>query len=123
MSCWPPCPTCGVWHLRCIQGGGNPGSGGAFMTFDDVLDQVLELLQREGRVSYRALKLRFDINDDYIEGIKDELIYAKQLAVNEDNRVLVWAGEQVSAAPSPAPGMPALASAPATEPERVPLAY
>jgi hypothetical protein len=34
------------------------------MTFDDILAQVLELLQREGRVSYRALKLRFDINDD-----------------------------------------------------------
>ena len=49
------------------------------MTFDDVLAQALELLQREGRVSYRALKLRFDINDDYIEGIKDELIYAKKL--------------------------------------------
>jgi len=31
------------------------------MTFDAVLTQVLELLQREGRVSYRALKLRFDI--------------------------------------------------------------
>jgi hypothetical protein len=34
------------------------------MTFDAVLTQVLELLQREGRVSYRALKLRFDINDE-----------------------------------------------------------
>ena len=47
------------------------------MTFDEMLAQVLALLQREKRVSYRALKLRFDINDDYIEGIKDELIYAE----------------------------------------------
>ena len=62
------------------------------MTFDDILAQVLALLQREKRVSYRALKLRFDINDDYIEGIKDELIYAKKLAVDEENRVLVWTG-------------------------------
>ena len=62
------------------------------MTFDDILVQVLTLLQREGRVSYRALKLRFDINDDYIEGIKDELIYAKRLAVDEESRVLVWTG-------------------------------
>ena len=54
------------------------------MTFDDILAQVLELLQREGRVSYRALKLRFDINDDYIEGIKDELIYAKKLAMDKE---------------------------------------
>jgi hypothetical protein len=34
------------------------------MTFDAILAQVLDLLQREGRVSYRALKLRFNINDD-----------------------------------------------------------
>jgi class 3 adenylate cyclase len=62
------------------------------MTFDEVLAQVLALLQREKRLAYRALKLRFDINDDYIEGIKDELIYAKKLAVDEDNRVLIWTG-------------------------------
>jgi class 3 adenylate cyclase len=62
------------------------------MTFEEILAQVFELLQREKRVSYRALKLRFDINDDYIEGIKDELIYAKKLAVDEENRVLVWTG-------------------------------
>jgi hypothetical protein len=36
------------------------------MTFDEVLTQVLELLQRQGRVSYRALKRRFDLDDEYI---------------------------------------------------------
>src|SRR5215471_14629642 len=66
------------------------------MTFEEILAQHLELLQREKRVSYRALKLRFDINDDYIEGIKDELIYAKKLAVDEENRVLVWTGDMAS---------------------------
>jgi class 3 adenylate cyclase/predicted ATPase len=66
------------------------------MTFDAMLAQVLALLQREKRVSYRALKLRFAINDDYIEGIKDELIYAKKLAVDEENRVLVWTGDTAS---------------------------
>jgi predicted ATPase len=30
------------------------------MTFDEVLVQVLDLLQRQGRVSYRALKRRFE---------------------------------------------------------------
>jgi class 3 adenylate cyclase len=94
------------------------------MTFDDMLTQVLDLLQREERVSYRALKLRFDINDDYIEGLKDELIYAKKLAVDEGNRVLVWTGQQASAAaPSPASGISDLASAPAPEREREPLSY
>jgi hypothetical protein len=94
------------------------------MTFNEILAQVLGLLQREGRVSYRALKLRFDMNDDYIEGIKDELIYAKKLAVDEENRVLVWVGEQASAStPLPVPGAPETASAPAPDQEREPLSY
>ena len=93
------------------------------MTFDAILAQVLELLQRDGRVSYRALKVRFQLDDDLLEAVKDELIYAKKLAMDEDNRVLVWAGEQASAAPSLAPETPALAATLPTEQERVPLAY
>jgi hypothetical protein len=34
------------------------------MTFDELLARVLDLLRREGRVSYRALKRRFDLDDD-----------------------------------------------------------
>jgi len=63
------------------------------MTFDEILAQVLELLQREGRVSYRALKIRFSLDDEYLEGLKDELIMAKRLAVDEEGKVLVWVGE------------------------------
>ena len=48
------------------------------MTFDEMLAQVLALLQREKRVSYRALKRRFDLDDDALEDVKDELIYAKK---------------------------------------------
>src|SRR5712691_948245 len=81
------------------------------MTFDETLARVLELLQREGRVSYRALRRRFDLDEEYLEELKDELIQEKQLAVDEDGAVLVWMGDT---APSPVP-MPA--------PERVPLAY
>ena len=36
------------------------------MTFDEILTQVLDLLQREKRVSYWALKRRFDLDDDYL---------------------------------------------------------
>src|SRR5262249_22504152 len=61
-------------------------------TFDEILAQIIDLLQREKRVSYRALKRRFDLDDEYVEDVKDELIYAKKLAVDEENRVLVWRG-------------------------------
>ena len=62
------------------------------MTFDEILTQVIALLQREGRVSYRALKVRFNLDDDHLEAVKDELIEAKQLAVDERDKVLVWTG-------------------------------
>jgi class 3 adenylate cyclase len=62
------------------------------MDFYDIYDQVIDLLKQRGRVSYRALKMQFDLSDDSIEALKDELIYAQQLAVDENDRVLVWTG-------------------------------
>ncbi len=62
------------------------------MTFDEALTQVLDLLQREGRVSYRALRRRFNLDAEYLEDLKAELIDAKQLAVDEAGKVLVWTG-------------------------------
>ena len=46
------------------------------MTFDDILAQIIDLLQRQGRVSYGALKRRFDLNDDYLKDLKDEILHA-----------------------------------------------
>jgi class 3 adenylate cyclase len=62
------------------------------MTFDEILDQVITLLKRQGRVSYPALKIRFSLDDEYLEAIKAEIIEAQQLATDENGRVLVWAG-------------------------------
>src|SRR4029450_12447318 len=62
------------------------------MTFDDILDQVITLLKRQGRVSYPALKIRFSLDDEYLEALKAEIIEAQQLATDENARVLVWAG-------------------------------
>jgi len=62
------------------------------MDFTALRTQVIELLQREGRVAYRVLKLQFQLDDDHLEALKDDLIYAKKLAVDEEGRVLVWTG-------------------------------
>ena len=59
------------------------------MTFDELLAQVLDLLQREKRLSYRALKVRFGLDDEHLEALKDEIIEARQLAVDEKGIVLV----------------------------------
>ncbi len=63
------------------------------MTFDEVLDQVRELLRTRGRVSYQSLKVRFTIADQFLEGVKAELIEAERVAVDEDGKVLVWIGQ------------------------------
>jgi hypothetical protein len=73
------------------------------MDFTALRTQVIALLQRERRLSYRALKRQFALDDEDLEALKDELIYAKRLAVDEDGRVLVWTGETSSAPPTASP--------------------
>jgi len=48
--------------------------GGEAVTFDEVLEQALEMLQRRGRVSYRALKVQFQLDDDLLEILKEEIV-------------------------------------------------
>jgi hypothetical protein len=56
------------------------------MDYEAVLAQVIALLQQEQRLSYRVLKRRLHLEDDLLEGLKEDLIYAKRLAVDEDGR-------------------------------------
>ena len=83
------------------------------MDYEAVLIQVLALLQQEQRLSYRVLKRRLHLDDDLLEDLKEDSIYAKKLAVDEDGRVLVWVGE-AAALPQTAPP-PAVLSTPAAE--------
>jgi class 3 adenylate cyclase len=69
------------------------------MTFEEILAHVIAVLQREGRISYRALQRRFDLDDAYLEDVKVELIEAKQLARDENGRILVWAEQTATTAP------------------------
>jgi hypothetical protein len=76
------------------------------MDFDELLAKILQLLRQEKRLSYRALKRRFALDDEYLEDVKAEIIQAKQLARDEEGAVLVWTGSSntLSAPPSqPAP--------------------
>src|SRR5206468_3141205 len=45
-----------------------------------------------GRVTYRTLKRQFQLDDDVLEDLKEELIYGQRLAVDEEGRVLIWTG-------------------------------
>ncbi len=72
------------------------------MTFDEILTQITELLQRQGRVSYGAPKRRFGLDEEYLQDLRDELITAQRLAVDEDGKVLVWKDSLTSSVQSPA---------------------
>jgi hypothetical protein len=73
------------------------------MDFAALRTQAIELLQREGRAAYRVLKLQIQIDDDLLEVLKDDLIYAKRLAVDEEGKILVWAGAPAAAKPDTRP--------------------
>jgi class 3 adenylate cyclase len=98
------------------------------MDFYEVVGQVRALLQRQGRVSYRALKRQFGIDDDFIEDLKEELLYTHASAVQADDRGFTWTGTpeerqgttrppvQPSAQPPIQPDQPTPAEPPPTVP-------
>jgi hypothetical protein len=62
------------------------------MKFSEIVDQASALLQQKGRSTYRALKLEFGLNDEQLEALRDELLFAYQEILDEAGRGLVWVG-------------------------------
>jgi hypothetical protein len=89
------------------------------MDFYEVVDQVANLLRQRGRLTYRSLRFQFKLDDDAFEALKEELIYGQRLAVDEDERVLVWTGDATQE-PTPAAGKKGL---PTKNQERDPASY
>ena len=75
------------------------------MTFEEILDQVLAMLQRRGRVSYRAMMRQFVLDEAYLEDLKEAILFAHPQIIDEEGRGLVWTGD-AGAIPPPvaAPG-------------------
>src|SRR5882724_8541075 len=88
--------------------------GGEVVTFDEVLEQALEMLRRRGRVSYRALKVQFHLDDDPLEILTEEIVAVHQLGRDQEGTMLVWTGDTVPAAVPVSPPTPDLVRAPLT---------
>src|SRR5215831_8867472 len=84
------------------------------MTFEELLDHALAMLKRRGRVTYRALKLQFSLDDDHLEALKDELLYAHPHVVDDEGRGLLWTGDTV-ATQAPEPPAPEHAPQPVSQ--------
>jgi hypothetical protein len=88
--------------------------------FVAVVDQAIALLRQRGRLTYRTLKRKFQLDDEALEDLKVELIEGQRLATDEQDTVLVWAGDAEDApAPARTPGPPG----PAGGAQGSPIAY
>src|SRR5262245_14303114 len=85
------------------------------MDFYTMLDQAIAVLQQRQRVTYRALKRQFALDDEALEDLKAELLYAHPQVRDDAGLGLVWTGD---AAPAPAE-----ASTLEPPPQPAPLAY
>jgi class 3 adenylate cyclase len=63
------------------------------MTFEEMLDQAIAMLQRQGRLTYGALKRQFQLDDATLDDLKEQLLYAHPQVVDDAGRGVVWSGE------------------------------
>ena len=75
------------------------------MTFEEILDQAIAMLQRRGRVTYQTLRLQFQLDDEHFEALKDAILFAYPQVVDAAGRGLVWSGEAGAISP-PMPASP-----------------
>jgi class 3 adenylate cyclase/tetratricopeptide (TPR) repeat protein len=85
------------------------------MDFYAILDQVVALLRQRQRVTYRALKRQFALDEDALADLTAELLYAHPQVRDDAGQGLLWTGE-----PTPAPAAAPSAVAPSPQ---APLAY
>ncbi len=62
------------------------------MKFSEILTEAKAWLQREGRLRYRSLQREYDLDDETLADLKDELIEGQRIAIDEEGKVLVWTG-------------------------------
>ena len=119
-----PCPhtlpvSCGMIATRRVARRNKRGEG-AVVTFEEVVDQAIAMLQRRGRMTYRMLKRQFDLDDEALEDLRLELIKGQRLAGEEDGDVVVWIGDAaVAPSPAPVPPPPPLAYTPSYLAEKI----
>ena len=59
------------------------------MAFKEVLAQVTEWLPQDRRISYRSVKRQIDLDDNYLEELREALLYTHAGVVDDDGRGFV----------------------------------
>src|SRR5215475_10250687 len=76
------------------------------MTFEEILDQAIAMLQRRGRITYRLLKRQFQLDDDTLADLLAELRYTYREVIREDEQGIVWTGTAALLSTPLAPALP-----------------
>ena len=98
-----------LWYYA--RGDGNAmmplTRGGCAVTCQEVLAQVINWLQKAQIILSRGSKCQFALDDNYLEDLKEALLYAYPQVI-DNGRGLVWTGpSEVTSAPSRTPSQPA----------------
>ena len=89
------------------------------MTFEEILDQAVAMLQRRGRLTYGTLKRQFQLDEAALDDLKEQLLYAHPQVVDDAGRGLVWTGETAGAPTATPPPSQPLPSGPLRAPQAV----
>src|SRR6059036_321124 len=91
--------------------------GGEAMTFEEILDQTIAMLQRRGRLTYGTLKRQFLLDDATLDDLKEQLLYAHPQVVDDAGRGLVWNSETGVSPTTTAPASPSAPPGPPRAPQ------
>ena len=70
------------------------------MKFSEIVKQAITLLQDSGRITYRALRREFDLDEEALEDLKEEILYKHPQAQDDQGRGLIWNEAESSPTPS-----------------------
>ena len=63
------------------------------MDFFELVDQVVILLRQRRRLTYRALRRQFDLDDEALNELKEEVLYSESRVVDDEGAGLIWTGD------------------------------
>jgi hypothetical protein len=89
-------------HSRVLISSLSPGQTGAAVSFLETIESAKAFLERSGRVSLRVLKREFELDDEALDELVEELVDVQQAAARE-GKVLSWIGAAPTEASAPEP--------------------
>jgi class 3 adenylate cyclase/tetratricopeptide (TPR) repeat protein len=88
------------------------------MDFYAIVDQVVQLLQQRGRLTYRSLKVHFKLDDETLEALQEEILYSQSHVVDDEGQGLRWTGKAETRPELGSPSQPGQPPSQAASPRR-----